>query len=181
MCMRQLKTSEQSRKVYPPNVELVITQSPLGTLDTGDEVTLTCKVSGGNPLAELNWDCGDGIKNNTSGNTSSYSVRFQVNKSNNGKQCNCAATHPVPTYRPTKQHILIVYYPPSLPSLTINPDLPLFEGNSTNLTCHVTDAGNPQSHFTWTWNDTMLHTSMQSILEIGLVAKMIMAQLSLVV
>ncbi|CAG2249479.1 unnamed protein product [Mytilus edulis] len=117
------------RDAHIPDTGLVVTQFPLGPLDTGGKVTLTCNTTGGNPLAELNWDCGeDGdIKNNTSGNTSSYSVRFEVNKSYNGKQCNCSATHPVTTCTQFSQitltyHLQEEYSPPRIPI-----DLPVFK------------------------------------------------------
>lgn len=74
-------------------------------------VTLSCDLSGGNPLAVLYWDCDKNIAvtNNTSGNKASYSVTFRVSKQDNGWICTCLATHPVLSYRPSVQHKIKVY------------------------------------------------------------------------
>ncbi|VDI63890.1 Hypothetical predicted protein, partial [Mytilus galloprovincialis] len=84
-------------------------QAPSDGIITGTSVTLTCTVSGGNPLVTLTWDCAGIKSNNTAGSTASYDVTFSVDKSSNNKVCTCSATHPIMSYRPSVQHRLVVY------------------------------------------------------------------------
>ncbi|VDH97101.1 Hypothetical predicted protein [Mytilus galloprovincialis] len=123
-------------------------QVPSGGIITGTSVTLTCTVSGGNPLVTLTWDCAGIKSNNTAGSTASYDVTFSVDKSYNNKVCTCSATHPVSSYRPSVQHILVVYYAPAVSPTIQAPSDGIITGTSVTLTCTVS-GGNPLVTLTW--------------------------------
>ena len=93
----------------PPNANPVVQQIPNGAIIASNTVRLLCTASGGNPLPTLSWDCTGTYTNNTSGNTASYSVELNVDKTYNNRICTCAATHPDTSYRPRIQHKLEVY------------------------------------------------------------------------
>lgn len=77
---------------------------------TGDSVNLTCTVFGGNPIANLSWECSskDPITETRSNSTLAASVLFlKVDKTFNNKDCTCTASHPL--QNKTKTVKLIVY------------------------------------------------------------------------
>ena len=95
--------------IVAPAASPKIQQKPAGSIIKGNNVTLTCLVSGGKPLATLSWNCSGTYINNTSGNTTSLSVYIRVEKSDNNKICTCSATHLVTSYRRIIHHTLTVH------------------------------------------------------------------------
>lgn len=92
-----------------PHLYPTIQQMPAGSIITGSTISLICAVSGGNPLSTLSLNCTGTSLNNTAGDTAAYSVTFTVDKTFNNKICTCSATHPISSYRPNVQHMLVVY------------------------------------------------------------------------
>lgn len=64
----------------------------------GDRITLTCSVTGGNPLATLTWTC-KGVpaqtynENFTTLNLVINRYMFTIDSSYNGQICTCTASH----------------------------------------------------------------------------------------
>ncbi|CAC5390639.1 unnamed protein product [Mytilus coruscus] len=148
---RSYKPIENHRLIvyYAPDTNPIIAQTPLGPIVTGNTVTLTCTVPGGNPLAKLSWNCAGTKENNTAGNTSSYSITMSVNKSYNNKICTCTADHIISAYEPTVQHKLVVYYAPDdRPSIEQTPAGGIITGHTVILTCSV-KGGNPPAILKW--------------------------------
>lgn len=92
-----------------PDFFPMIQQTPTGGIVSGNNVTLTCSVEGGNPLANLYWNCTGYMSNNTAVSTAKYTVEFTVNKNQNEEICECSAKHPVASYTPVVYHRLDVY------------------------------------------------------------------------
>ncbi|CAC5390643.1 unnamed protein product [Mytilus coruscus] len=142
-----------------PGTNPIILQNPPGGILTGNIVTLTCSVPGGNPLAILSWNCYGTKENNTVGNTASYTITTSVNKSFNNKICACTASHLISTYNPTVQHKLVVYYAPSdLPSIQQTPAGGIIAGHTVVLTCSV-KGGNPLSILRWNCTGDMTNST----------------------
>ncbi|CAC5373537.1 unnamed protein product [Mytilus coruscus] len=151
-----------------PETNPIIEQKPLGGIPVGGNVTLTCTMPGGNPLAILSWNCTGISKNETVENTASYSIAFTINKSFNNKICACTADHKIYAYKTTVQHNLVVYYAPSdLPSIQQTPPGGIITSHIVILTCSV-KGGNPLSILRWnctgdTTNSTTDTTATYSI------------------
>lgn len=80
----------------PPTSDLLIlTNASNFEFDDGADVTLICKLNGGNPLATLEFKCNNLIgKDANVGNETAVSVlSVVVDKSYNNKQCSCLANH----------------------------------------------------------------------------------------
>lgn len=92
-----------------PGTNPIIEQEPSGGILVGKNVTLTCSVSGGNPLATLSWNCSGIKKNETVEDTASYSITFTVDKSYITKLCTCTANHRISAYKPTVRHNVVVF------------------------------------------------------------------------
>ncbi|XP_046558359.1 B-cell receptor CD22-like isoform X5 [Haliotis rubra] len=75
---------------YPPPVPPSITQFP-DVMFEGDTQTISCSVTGGNPLATITWSCpGTGSASvSDSGQTRTSTLSFTVSRSQNGQQCQC--------------------------------------------------------------------------------------------
>ncbi|XP_046558356.1 MAM domain-containing glycosylphosphatidylinositol anchor protein 2-like isoform X2 [Haliotis rubra] len=85
------KTGSVSLDVkYPPPVPPSITQFP-DVMFEGDTQTISCSVTGGNPLATITWSCpGTGSASvSDSGQTRTSTLSFTVSRSQNGQQCQC--------------------------------------------------------------------------------------------
>ncbi|XP_046555519.1 uncharacterized protein LOC124264775 isoform X2 [Haliotis rubra] len=80
-------------KYPPPPVPPSITQFP-DLMFEGDQQTISCSVTGGNPLATITWSCpGTGSASVTdSGQTRTSTLSFAVSRSQNGQQCQCLGT-----------------------------------------------------------------------------------------
>lgn len=95
----------------PPSENPYISSSSRSFVFTsGDSVNLTCIVIGGNPIANLSWNCSsNNLETETHNNsTLGASVLFlKVDKKFNNRDCTCIATHPLQTK--IKSEKLIVY------------------------------------------------------------------------
>ncbi|XP_071172347.1 nephrin-like isoform X2 [Mytilus edulis] len=141
---------------YAPDTGPSIQQIPAGNIITGDNLMLTCTVSGGNPLPVLSWNC-TGIKTNkTKGSEASYSVAFSVNKANNNMICTCSVFyHPVLSYRPSVHHLLVVFYvPDNIPIIQQMPTGGIISGNTMQLVCSIY-GGNPLPVLSWNCTGTL--------------------------
>lgn len=147
-----------------------IRQNPKGGIINGNSVTLTCEVSGGNPLVTLMWNCSGPTLNNTAGNKASYSVVISVDKQDNKKICACSTMHPDPSYEHTIQHVLDVLFGPDSPRLIPNPMMPWFEGNITSMKC-IYEEGNPVSTIEWKRENNVQSVESNPILDLGMVSK----------
>ncbi|XP_046545508.1 uncharacterized protein LOC124255657 isoform X2 [Haliotis rubra] len=78
---------------YPPPVPPSITQFP-DVMFEGDPQTISCSVTGGNPLATITWSCpgtGSALVSD-SGQTRTSTLSFTVSRSQHGQQCQCLGT-----------------------------------------------------------------------------------------
>ncbi|VDI68586.1 Hypothetical predicted protein [Mytilus galloprovincialis] len=153
---------------FAPGTNLTIQRKPAGGIISGNKVNLTCTASGGNPLATLLWNCSGTNTNYTTENTVSYSVEFEVDKSDNNKVCTCSATHPITSYTPQTHSSLIVYYVPETnPIIEQKPHGGIPVGGIVSLTCTV-PGGNPLATLFWNCtgiskNETVVGTASYSI------------------
>lgn len=89
-----------------------IIQIPSGPVIEGEMVVLTCEISGGNPLATINWIC-DGLTYMPSNINLPGKVlsRIELNATINsdGKKCICSGHHPLWADNKEEGHTLIVY------------------------------------------------------------------------
>jgi hypothetical protein len=89
-----------------------IIQTPLGSINDGSIVILTCDIKGGNPLATITWTCEGASFINPTGspptNTVTSSVQMTVNSNDNGRMCTCIGHHPVWATDKTAGHTLDV-------------------------------------------------------------------------
>ncbi|XP_062592041.1 synaptogenesis protein syg-2-like isoform X5 [Saccostrea cucullata] len=150
-----LLTSPKSRSVsltvfYPPSTHPVITSSPPGLqYDTGTIVTLTCQLSGGNPLATLSWRCKNIVMTGTHQKTSITPVSmlpFVIDSSYNNQQCTCTANHSLFTSPKSRSVSLTVFYNNVITS-SWNKTYSVKEHERFQLVCEVD--GNPSSNITW--------------------------------
>jgi hypothetical protein len=96
-----------------PTPSTNITQTPVGPINEGNKVTLTCTIQGGNPVATITWSCDGSTQLNPTGSQSAVdaisSVELVTTKSNNGEICTCTGRHFLWTNNTTQEHIIIVY------------------------------------------------------------------------
>ncbi|XP_062592042.1 synaptogenesis protein syg-2-like isoform X6 [Saccostrea cucullata] len=135
---------------YPPSTHPVITSSPPGLqYDTGTIVTLTCQLSGGNPLATLSWRCKNIVMTGTHQKTSITPVSmlpFVIDSSYNNQQCTCTANHSLFTSPKSRSVSLTVFYNNVITS-SWNKTYSVKEHERFQLVCEVD--GNPSSNITW--------------------------------
>lgn len=91
--------------VDPPSGDPSISSSSQTFVYTsGESVNLTCTVFGGNPIANLSWECSyTDPKTETRSNSSfAASILFlNVDKEFNNKDCTCTASHPLQVKKET--------------------------------------------------------------------------------
>ncbi|WAR05738.1 hypothetical protein MAR_021107 [Mya arenaria] len=77
----------------PPVIDAFNTITDYLMIENSTEL-LTCRSTGGNPLASLAWSCYSGIQSNPniSGGSVSRSVQFTARR-NQDNTCTCTATH----------------------------------------------------------------------------------------
>ena len=107
--MKNVYQSVLDQPTTSPN----ITQKPVGPIIEGNNVTLTCTIEGGNPVASITWSC-DGVTQITpTGSPSTVnaisSVELVTSKNNNGEICTCTGRHLLWTNDKIKQHTIAVY------------------------------------------------------------------------
>ncbi|XP_061168925.1 synaptogenesis protein syg-2-like [Saccostrea echinata] len=167
-----LLTSPKSTSVsltvfYPPSTDPVITASPPGLqYNTGSRVTLTCQLSGGNPLATLSWRCKNIAMTGTNQSTSTTAVSvfsLVMDSSYNNQQCTCTANHSLLTSPKSRNVSLTVFYPPSSdPVITASPPGLLYNtGTKVTLTCQLS-GGNPLAMLSWRCKNTAMTGTSQS-------------------
>ena len=96
-----------------PKGSPTITQTPVGPIIEGNNVTLTCTIQGGNPVATITWSCDGGTQITPTGSSSTIeaisSVELVTSKNKNGEKCTCTGRHLLWSEDQTKQHTIIVY------------------------------------------------------------------------
>ncbi|XP_062618358.1 synaptogenesis protein syg-2-like [Saccostrea cucullata] len=152
---------------YPPSTDPLITASPEGLqYNTGTTETLTCQISGGNPVATLSWRCKNTVMTGTnqSNSTTAVSVLSLVmDSSYNNQQCTCTATHNLLINTKSRSVSLTVFYPPSTdPLITASPEgLQYNNGTRVTLTCQL-PGGNPVATLSWRCKNTVMTGTNQS-------------------
>lgn len=85
--------------VDPPSGNLSISSSSHSFIYlTGDSVNLTCTVFGGNPIANLSWECSSKDPNTVTRSNSTLAALvlfLKVDKTFNNKDCTCRSSHPL--------------------------------------------------------------------------------------
>lgn len=136
---------------YPPSSEPVIfPSSPGGLFNSGANATLTCQLSGGNPLANLTFNCtGKKLKEfNQSNSTTAISVlSFEIDSSFNNRTCTCIVKHPALDKIVQTSITLTVNVRVTRVDLTID-QTAVNVNQLINLTC-TTDYCNPAATITW--------------------------------
>ena len=96
-----------------PTTSPTITPTPGGPIIEGNNVTLTCTIQGGNPVATIRWSCDGDTQITPTGSPSTVdaisSVELVTSKDNNGQICTCRGRHFLWTNDKTKQHNITVY------------------------------------------------------------------------
>ncbi|XP_052063019.1 synaptogenesis protein syg-2-like [Mytilus californianus] len=152
---------------FSPDESPSITQTPVGSVDEGSQVYLTCEVQGGKPLAKLEWQC-DGSSPITSTVSPSTditisSVEITVTKYQNGEMCTCSGVHPTWNQNKSTSIQLDVNYPPELfPPITQTASGPIIEDNKVILTCEII-GGNPLATLSWQCNGFTLLASIGNL------------------
>ncbi|XP_056009635.1 hemicentin-1-like isoform X2 [Ostrea edulis] len=135
---------------YPPSFDPAISASPPGLqYDNGTHVSLTCELSGGNPVAMLSWRCKgvDMTGTNQSSTTTSISLlSLLMDSSYNNKQCTCTANHRLLTSTKSESVLLTVFYNNVILS-SLNKEYVINEYGRLQIKCDVD--GNPLSTITW--------------------------------
>ncbi|WAR05772.1 LOW QUALITY PROTEIN: HMCN1-like protein [Mya arenaria] len=117
---------------------------------------LTCRSTGGNPLASLAWSCYNGIESNpnVSGGSISRSVQFTALR-NQDNTCTCTATHEAGPLQQATMDVNIMY-PPSKPEFKVDGTpvgvaISIIKDSDQTVTCHSFGKPNPSTNdFTWT-------------------------------
>ncbi|XP_052807181.1 hemicentin-1-like isoform X2 [Mya arenaria] len=117
---------------------------------------LTCRSTGGNPLASLAWSCYNGTEStpNISGGSVSRSVQFTARR-NQDNTCTCTATHEAGPLQKATLYVNIIY-PPSIPEFKVNGTpvdiaVSIIKDSAQTVTCHSFGKPNPSTNdFTWT-------------------------------
>ncbi|WAR05761.1 LOW QUALITY PROTEIN: hypothetical protein MAR_021130, partial [Mya arenaria] len=128
---------------------------------------LTCRSTGGNPLASLTWSCYNGIESNPNFNGGSVSrtVQFTARR-NQDNTCTCTATHEA---GPLQQAILNVniMYPPSTPEFKVDGTpvgtaISITKDSAQTVTCHSFGKPNPSTNdFIWTKGSSVFKLSFK--------------------
>ena len=96
-----------------PTASPTITQTPTEPIIEGNQVTLTCTIKGGNPVANIMWSCQGATQITPTGSPSTVdaisSVELVTSKDNNGQTCICTGSHPLWTNDNSQQHTIAVY------------------------------------------------------------------------
>ncbi|XP_071094599.1 uncharacterized protein [Haliotis cracherodii] len=97
---------------YPPPVPPSITNFQTLMFE-GDPETISCSVTGGNPLATITWSCpGTGPASvSISGQTRTSTLSFTVSRSQNSQQCQCLGEWQYGTYNLSDVRTFIVSCP----------------------------------------------------------------------
>lgn len=156
---------ESSRKyldvIYPPSENPSISSSSQSFVYTsGDIMNLTCIVHGGNPLANLSWNCiSTDWEVERHSNYTQTALILKVDKRFNNKDCTCIATHPLKTK--FKSEKLTVYY---ASNITTTYQKTYIINEKENVTLECTVDGNPLSNITWKLAKTgsVLNTTFNS-------------------
>ncbi|XP_071172166.1 nephrin-like [Mytilus edulis] len=137
--------------LYSPS-KPAITQNPKGPVNENTTIILTCEIKGGNPLANIAWQCNESTPVNstrTSANSSISLVKLIARKWLNGIACNCTGSHPAWTQQNSTSIVLNIRYPPDkLPSINQTPMGSINEGTHVYLTCEV-QGGKPLAIIEW--------------------------------
>ena len=96
-----------------PTASPKITQTPVGPIIEGNNVTLTCTIQGGNPIATITWSCEGATQITPKGSPSTEdaisSVELVTSTEKNGQICTCTGRHIFWTNNKTQQHTITVY------------------------------------------------------------------------
>ncbi|WAR05801.1 PXDN-like protein [Mya arenaria] len=117
---------------------------------------LTCRSTGGNPLASLAWSCYNGTESNLNINNGSVSrsVQFTARR-NQDNTCTCTAIHEAGPLQQATMDVNIMY-PPSIPEFKVSGtpvgvEISIIKDSAQTVTCHSFGKPNPSTNdFTWT-------------------------------
>ncbi|WAR05854.1 LOW QUALITY PROTEIN: HMCN1-like protein [Mya arenaria] len=140
---------------YPPVIDDFNTITDYQMIENSTE-RLTCRSTGGNPLASLAWSCYNGIESNpnVSGGSISRSVQFTARR-NQDNTCTCTATHEAGPLQQATMDVNIMY-PPSKPEFKVDGTpvgvaISIIKDSDQTVTCHSFGKPNPSTNdFTWT-------------------------------
>lgn len=93
----------------PPDIEPIIKilgdQMPLVA---GDNIHISCSIFGGNPIANLSWDCPGNVSTQTDNDKSISYLAFEMRTEDNRKTCSCIAVHTINNFTKSAHYILEV-------------------------------------------------------------------------
>ncbi|CAC5398626.1 unnamed protein product [Mytilus coruscus] len=135
--------------LYPPDMEPVIqVLSDLKPLVAGDNIHISCSIIGGNPIANLSWDCPGNVSTQTDNNKAISYLAFEMRAEDDRKTCSCIAAHTVNHFRKSVHYILEVLYFPNITKCAATPnDGRIDEFQTVKLRCEV--RGNPLPNISW--------------------------------
>ncbi|XP_070182667.1 nephrin-like [Littorina saxatilis] len=156
-------------KYPPPSPPQIIGYVNNSILYQGDNLTLTCSVTGGDPgVTSVTLTCPDQHENSTHLGQSSSLVIPSLGNNHNNLKCTCSGQWARPSYYTlTDSRTLRVYYPPSTPVIqrTDGSLLPYKENDNVTLTCTVTSPGNPEA--TLSWSDSRVINDRLQLTSVG--------------
>ncbi|XP_052269596.1 hemicentin-1-like isoform X3 [Dreissena polymorpha] len=151
---RQTMLNVQFPPDSPPRIESFSADGSFFAIrDT--QQTLTCSVTGGNPLATLKWNnCYGGTIDSPSSLSGTVSLRIAFVASSSEQPCTCTSSHILAGTLNMALNIKI-FYPPTTPkydvgsSSSIQPGtIKVVKGNNTDIRCLSTSYPAPN---TWSW------------------------------
>lgn len=93
----------------PPDMEPVIRViSDHTSIVAGDKIRLSCLIIGGNPVANLSWDCPGNVSTRTDNSTAFSFLDIEVKVEDNENSCSCIATHYIQNFRISVKYIFAV-------------------------------------------------------------------------
>ncbi|XP_060568867.1 uncharacterized protein LOC132727411 [Ruditapes philippinarum] len=140
---------------YPPDISPVIhgveTNDPLSVI-VSDKGAFVCSVTGGNPLASLEWNCFDSqdITMNTQESTVTSTVKWTALR--NYSTCSCTSHHTLSNWKRITNLTVHVQFPPTKPHFKIGQTdvfgvVRVIQNNTLRVACY--SESNPLSNYTW--------------------------------
>lgn len=80
----------------------------LKSLVAGDNIQISCSIIGGNPVANLSWDCPGNVSTQTDKTKAISLLKFELKAEDDRKTCSCIALHNVNHFRKSNHHTLKV-------------------------------------------------------------------------
>ncbi|KAL8574723.1 hypothetical protein ACOMHN_023928 [Nucella lapillus] len=168
---QQQKSVTLDIKYPPPSAPQISGYVNGHILYQGDNLILTCAVTGGDPqVTSVTLACPGRSKQKTTNGQSSRLEFSPLSSSDHNLTCMCSGQWAMQGYyNLTDSRNLTVYSPPSTPSITRTggDSLPALEGETVTMTSLLTFSGHPSAEVTWTSETPVVKNSSLSLGKVG--------------